>query len=536
MSRLQRAQAVFWVALLLSLLICLLPVLSDPTRIVLGSPAGEASTHIFGLLSGFESPGLRQSGLANFPQGMRSDLADPLNLIWLWPGKIWGLRGAVVGWNLLCASTVLLAGWGGFRLGRQLHPSTPEAATVLGLVLACSPYLQGVALSSGRSEYWAWAWTALVLSWALSAFRRPSWPRLGRAALGFAALALSGWQPLIFGLMLLLPALYLLSKDLPKWPLLPMGALAAVAAGVLLSQHLSADPWWLRRVSGEEVVAAPARLAELWPGTLSGQLGDRLLFPGGFALLLAFFGVSREKGWAALAALLALLALGPAIALGDHILPGPAALFAPLPVLGGLSGWSRLAIVGVVPLAVLAASAVAWLHPRFGSWVLLAALPLALEGAAIRPELPASFYLARLDPELEYALVRPPPGAVLELPSAPIGLALEQESLRDHALLQTLSHGRASSLVSSPEEPSAWASSPLLYALDHRESLKAVDCSPQPQLSAAGFSLVLLHRDWMSPARADHTERILRAQHGAPAKEGPGWALFLAAQEGPGGC
>ena len=144
--------------------------------------------------------------------------------------------------------------------------------------------------------------------------------------------------------------------------------------------------------------------------------------------------------------------------------------------------------------------------------------------------------MARLDPELEYALVRPPPGAVLELPSAPIGLALEQESLRDHALLQTLSHGRASSLVSSPEEPSAWASSPLLYALDHRESLKAVDCSPQPQLSAAGFSLVLLHRDWMSPARADHTERILRAQHGAPAKEGPGWALFLAAQEGPGGC
>ena len=533
--RLQRAQGVFWVGILISLLICMLPVLSDPTRLVLGSPAGEASTHIFGLLSGFESPGLRQSSLANFPQGLRSDLADPINLFWLWPGRLWGLRGAAIGWNLLCASTLVLAGWGGFRLGRQLHPDTPEAAAVLGLALACSPYLQGVAFSSGRSEYWAWAWLALALSWALSALRAPTWPRLGRVALGFAALSISGWQPLIFGGMVLLPALLLLSKDLPRWPLVPMGALAASLAAGLLFQHLSADPWWLRRVASEEVVAAPARLAELWPGTPSGQVGDRLMLPGAFLSLLALGGL-REKGWAILAVVLGLLALGPATAFGEHILPGPAALLAPLPVLGGLSGWSRLALVGVLPLAVLGASTVVWLHARIGSWVLLAALPLLIEGAAIRPELPASYYLSSLDHELESALAPLPPGAILELPSAPIGLPLAKESLRDHALLQTLSHGRASSLVSSPEEPSAWSVSPLLYALDHREPLRAVACSPQPQLLPAGFSLVLLHRDWMSPARADHSERILRAQHGAPTAEGPGWALFLAAREGPGGC
>ena len=536
MNRLQRAHGVFWAGILLSLLICMLPVLSDPTRIVLGSPAGEASTHIFGLLSGFESPGLRASALANFPHGLRTDLADPINLIWLWPGRIWGLRGAAVGWNLLCASTLLLAGWGGFRLGRQLHPSTPEAATLLGLSLACSPYLQGVAFSSGRSEYWAWAWLALTLSWALSASRRPTWPRLLRAALGFCALALSGWQPLIFGLMVLLPALFLLSKDLPKWPLLPMGALAALAAAVLLGQHLGVEPWWLRRVSGEEVVAAPARLAELWPGTTSGQIGDRLLLPGGTLAVLALGGAMRERAWAVLAGVIGLLALGPAIALGDQVLHGPAALLSPLPILGGLSGWSRLAMVGVLPLAVLAASTVAWLQPRLGSWVLLAALPVLVEGAAIRPELPASYYLSGLDPVLKDGLLGLPPGAILELPSAPIGLPLEQESLRDHALLQTVRHGRASSLVSSPEVPSAQAISPLLYALDHREPLKAVDCSPQPQLTQAGFSLVLLHRDWMSPARADHSERILRAQHGEPVDQGTGWRLFLAERAGPGGC
>ena len=124
MNRLQRSLRVFWAGLLLSLLICMLPVLSDPTRIALGSPAGEATTHIFGLLSGFESPGLRVSAVANFPHGLRSDLADPINLVWLWPGKIWGLRGATLGWNFLCASTLLLAGWGGL-------PPQPTYRTVL---------------------------------------------------------------------------------------------------------------------------------------------------------------------------------------------------------------------------------------------------------------------------------------------------------------------------------------------------------------------------------------------------------------------
>ena len=536
MNRLQRSLRVFWAGLLLSLLICMLPVLSDPTRIALGSPAGEATTHIFGLLSGFESPGLRVSAVANFPHGLRSDLADPINLVWLWPGKIWGLRGATLGWNFLCASTLLLAGWGGFRLGRQLHPSTPEAATILGLALACSPYLQGVAFSIGRSEYWAWAWLALVLSWALSALRKPSWPNIAKAALGFAALALSGWQPLIFGGMVLLPALLLLSAKLPKWPLLPMASLAAIAAGLLLYQHLSADPWWIRRIANEEVVAAPARLAELWPGTPSAQIGDRLMLPGVVLLLLAAGGVARQKGWAALSLILGGLALGPTLSLGTLILPGPGALLAPLPFLGGLSAWSRLAVVGVLPLAVLAAEAVARLQPRMGAWVLIFGMPLLIEGAAIRPELPASHFTSSLESELNSALQDFPPGAILELPSAPIGLALDKEALRDLALLQTVSHGRASSLVSSPEPNSAWAVSPLLYALDHRESLSAVDCAAQTQLAHAGFALVLLHRDWMGSARADHTERILRAQHGAPAIEGPGWAMFLAEREGPGDC
>ena len=335
---------------------------------------------------------------------------------------------------------------------------------------------------------------------------------------------------------MLLPALLLLSAKLPKWPLLPMASLAAIAAGLLLFQHLSADPWWIRRIANEEVVAAPARLAELWPGTPSAQIGDRLMLPGVLLLLLAAGGGARQKGWAALSLILGILALGPTLSLGSLVLPGPAALLAPLPFLGGLSGWSRLAVVGVLPLAILAAEAVARLQPRMGAWVLMLAMPLLMEGAATRPELPASHFTSSLESELNSALLGLPPGAILELPSAPIGLPLDKEALRDLALLQTVSHGRASSLVSSPLANSAWAVSPLLYALDHRESLKAVDCSTQPQLAQSGFSLVLLHRDWMGPARAAHTERILRAQHGDPAKEGPGWALFFAEREGPGGC
>lgn len=536
MSRAQRAAGVFWAGLLLSVLICMLPVLSDPTGVILGYPGGEAATHLFGLLSGFESPGLRVSALANHPQGLRSDLADPVNLPWLLPGRLWGLRAAALGWNALCLSTVVLAGYGGFRLGRQLHPSTPEAATVMGLALACSPYLQGVALSSGRSEYWAWAWMPLVLSWMLSALRRASVARLVRASLGLTALALSGWQPLIFGALVLLPALLLVAKGLPKWPVAVMLLAPAVAAGGLLAQHLSADPWWVSRVQADAVVAAPAQLMELWPLFPSGQIGDRLMLPGALLLLLAVFGLRDRPRWAALAAAVALLALGPALALGSQVVPAPAALLAPLPVLGGLSAWSRLALVGVLPLAVMAAAVVVRLQARFGAWSLLAALPLLIEGAALRPELPASQRIHSLAPELDYALVRPAPGAILELPSAPIGLSLEQESLRDRALLQTWSHGRASSLVSSPEQPSAWSVSPLLQALDTREALKAVDCAHPPQLAEAGFVVVLLHKDWMSEARAAHTERILRAQHGPPAQEGDSWALFEAAQAGPGRC
>lgn len=536
MSRLQRAAGVFWGGIALSVLICMLPVLSDPSGVILGYPGGEATTHLFGLLSGFESPGLRVSALANFPQGLRSDLADPVNLPWLLPGHLWGLRAAALGWNLLCAGTVVLAGTGGWRLGRQLHPATPEAATVMGLALACSPYLQGVALSSGRSEYWAWAWMPLVLSWTLSALRRATGPRIARAAVGMTALALSGWQPLVFGGLVLLPALLLVSRGLPKWPLALILLPAALGAGAVLSQHLGATPWWLSRVDGQAAVAAPAQLAELWPWAPSGQIGDRLLLPGAGLTILALFGLREGPRWAVLAGVLALLALGPSLAVGETLLPAPAALLAPIPVLGGLSAWSRLALVAVLPLAVLAGAVVVRLRNRIGAWSLLAAIPLIIEGAALRPELPASQRIHTLPAELEEALRTSAPGAVLELPSAPIGLALEQESLRDRALLQTWSHGRASSLVSSPETPSAWALSPLLKALDTREALKAVDCRAQTQLRDAGFSVLLLHRDWMSPARADHSERILRAQHGAPLAEGTGWALFDAASSGHGRC
>lgn len=530
MSRARLAAAVFWAGLLVSIAVAFGPIWLAPTELALGSPHAEGAAHLFGLWAGLDGGDLflRQSELANFPAGMKQDLADPLHALFMAPALIWGLPGATLGWNLLALCTLVLAGVGGWRLGRQLFPQSPEAATILGLALTCSPVLQGVALSSGRTEYWAWAWMALPLSLCLSALRKPTPPHLALATVSMLPLAWSGWQALILGLLVLGPALLLLSRGLDRRWLLLFGGMGALASGALLAHHLSAtDPWWISRLDPAGEVRPPSHLSELLPFTASHYMGDRLMLPGLALTAAAMVGARRApRGWTALALSGLLLMFGPTLALGDTQLPGPTRLLDWLPLLGGVSAWPRLGLMVATPLAVLAAWAVHHGVERAGKWVLLLAPVLVAEGALFRPELPTAWYTHSLDPALEEALAEAPPGPILELPNAPIGLPLEAEALRDHDLLQTRAHGRPSSHISSPDTPAAIAHYDLLQALEEGSHLAQVDCRPDPGPVDAGFSLLLLHRDHMLPGRAGHVERILIAQWGPPIAEGPAWALF----------
>jgi hypothetical protein len=299
-------------------------------------------------------------------------------------------------------------------------------------------------------------------AWCLVAFRRR--PSGRTAVLGGVGAGLVPWASIYYVAYFLLPlALVFLAFGLVREPgwfaqsrhvaLLGLsagvGALVAMPSLIdyplltsanLAAVHAQASRWQLRLLSanlGALVLPDPsnpllgARLSALFPKTPG--VPERSQFLGYPGLLLAVVAVVARRRdqavitWLAVALAGILLALGPGLRVGDHLL-------APLPFYDALYGWpllddfrapNRLLVLTLVAMSVLAALGVAALLlrlPSRGPWRSGAGVAVvAVVAAGLAPNLMFGYGLASIPvqvPGLYRALAAAPDdGTVLEIPS-----------------------------------------------------------------------------------------------------------------------
>ena len=330
---------------------------------------------------------------------------------------------AVLIFNVVRLLTFVLTGFTAYLLARDLG-CTEAAALFAGAALAFSPIRvdQLAHLSTLGTQ-----WLPLVLLFAFRFFRdgRPRDAML--AALFFALEAYACGYHGVIGLLVLpvafLPLLW------GRWARLPVAALAALLAGLLLLPL-----YWLQRMAldqlgfargREETIFFSASLESFlatssWNhvyGELTAPLrllGPNNLFPGLVLPLLVAAGVGglwRRRAWpgreAFALALLGLaavaVALGPEIRfMGRTLLPGPFGLARDvLPLLQNIRATSRAGIYIALSLSLL--SALALTRWRAAPRVVALTGALALAEAAIVP-IPLAAWAQVVDTRTE-----PPP-------------------------------------------------------------------------------------------------------------------------------
>ena len=503
------------------------PALGAPASTAVGLADGEGPAHLWGLWVAAEGlfshgPYLRVSEV-NYPAGFHADLMDPINLLLFWP--FWmlgggGAAGAMLGWNAVHLMTVVLAGWGGWRLGRTVLQS-PQAAAVTAAAVAGAPYLIGAAGVVGRSEYLPLAGWALHLSFLIGFLRTGGRREQLGAIITLTALAHAGWQPLtwlILAELLLVWMLYRTSSG-EQTPLdrretitrmVMVTAPAALLTLPLLLSHLSTDPWWLGRLSHpspfeERPRAVPlATLLPLIDATRS-WANNPLPYLGLTLPALAVVGVIYERKkalrWFALASLVLIFALGEIVAMGTSVDTATNFYYMPAAILmhiiaplRAFHGWARLTLLVVPLLAICAGYAIDHLTRKQPSRSLLVtaalALLLVLEGVTWSPVGRGNFAIDTDSPAYT-ALAALPQGPVLELP-----LGMHQQHA-DRALLRAQDLQRPTSLAPSPQQPSALNLSSLAWSIEQGTDLTEHRCaaSEANRLLQAGFVGVLLHAD-----------------------------------------
>lgn len=440
-----------------AVLLCLLVVLwgggafLSPLSLQLGAGASEGPIHLWSLWVTAEKlfahgPLVRVAPEVAFPDGFAVHLMDPISLLLFLPGY-WlgggGVVGASLGWNLLHAGAMVLAGLGCYRLARVFDPqpaSGPWTAAVMvaafagGSFLLSHPYF-------GRTEYlplvlMPWH-LALLLPWARG---KTSWKSGVAAGLLLGAVALGGGYAGTFALLLELPlAGWLLlvtpgrSRVLRRLTLVAgVGLLIALPIPIALLMYpplslgsLSEPVQFLAPTLRVEDLGWLLRLNHPGPGAL---LMDQPVYPGVVLLLLAIVGaVLRPRQavfWLLLGLWLLALSLGQLLDLSDgHRLPLPAAFLADgLPPLEYIKFWSRLGILVPLPLAIAACLGLAGVLRRLPSvWrpvvgLALVAAILADQATWPRPWSSRPSFQASMPADLEPVLERMAPGALLQLP------------------------------------------------------------------------------------------------------------------------
>ncbi len=430
-------------SLLLTPLLVAWPLPLVWSRALLTAPGRDATAHVWGLWAALRegSPLRLHSDLLGYPEGVSLVLIDSGNLPWFALGS-WA--GPAAGYNTVLWGGLLVAGVAGALLARRL-----EGPAWLGalLAMAAPPLLAASAegatedlgvgwvllqlalllrfLDSGRARDGVLAALALAMAWYCGPYNgiwasgadlciamwiaargwtsEPETPRRRGPALGRAALV--GGAALLLCLPLARTMLRVRDPNLPGsvHRELP-GAVEAPDAfrGGLVHGADLLDPWLPVQLTGGE--AAVSHTAYL----------------GIVVLVVAVLAVVRDHGrwpWLAGALAFALLSLGPwvflhgrAVAVGDGVLVGPAALLAQAcPPLGRLAHWYRAAPVAAMLLVPLVASqGRGWRGPVLAVLVLLD----SLVGA------PRAWPLHQAEPPGSAALQQLEPGAMITLPRA----------------------------------------------------------------------------------------------------------------------
>jgi hypothetical protein len=349
-------------------------------------------------------------------------LVDPQTSLLGWPFGLpfWPAEaafGPVVAWNLLLLTTIVAAGLLTFEWLRMLR--LPWAAAALGgLVFAIAPYR--LEQSGGH----VLGWISLLLPLSLLAIERSraaastrnahAWGAVAAASL--ASFPLSGQLHLTLGAVpLVLAYAAIRYRPVPAvW--CASGALAALAAGVLIRYTLISD-------SAEDRGRSLAEVGEFsaeWTDYLSRRaLGgsEEFVFLGWLTPVLAVIGlVFLWRRARALALLFGLVAVVPALlALGTNT-PLYSPLWHAFPPLQFPRVPERLLTLTDLALAPLVAFAAAGLASRArgkAAAVSAALLLLVTADLGVQP-----FEAAAADPDnaAYRTLADSPPGRVLELP------------------------------------------------------------------------------------------------------------------------
>lgn len=524
-------------------LLLLAPVLADPAHLALGSAASEAPAHLWGLWTTsdqlFEWGPYIRAGKVDFPVGFASDLIDPVSLAVFWP--VYTLLGgtpaaATLAWNLLHLLTVLLAGWGGWRLARRLLPD-PAVWPLVVAACAAAPYLMATP-GLGRSEYLAGAWYPLHLSF-LHAHLSPNRRRRDTLAAiaTLVGLAHSGWALAIWVAALEIPIAWVFSRALPDRRA-RLARLAEVALPAILLclpylyTTLRLKPWWLLRLgpdsAGAVVLAVPLQnLVRFLPGTSVGGGVEVAPWPGTLLPVLALWGMWRRPREAAPWALLGLAvfvgALGPEVQWATP--EGPPAwkvhmpvswLMAFVPGARGIQNWTRLACLLSGLLGVAAAFAMFASGRKRSRLHVLACLGVAalvtLDHATWAWRGTDLSFRVALPADVERGLAKLPDGPILELPLDST-MAPGAVNWDDFSLLWYMQHRRPTSEAPSPTVASAYSWSVLARSLRDGSWAPSAKCasSESARLYNKGFRGVVFHYRRVPADRAPALARGVEA-------------------------
>ncbi len=576
-----------------SVCLFLRPVWDAPWKLAIGSANGEAPRHFWGLwatATHLDTWGPFVAHLeVDFPSGYTRHLMDPINLLFFIPGYLaggGGPQGAALGYNLVHAAWVALAGVGGWLLSRRLlqnHSQRALAALTAALICATAPYLSASPYL-GRTELLPGAAWPLHL-WLLErALTRGRGRDIVAAGLSLAAIALGGWY-LAGWLILLEPPVALAlawrihrdnstkTTDRSSCKAIIPGylwfrlAMVALLAMLPVLPALQALLEWPPPIMSEEQRLNTHMGINTPPQLLLPMLSHQGLpgvevpaYPGAIAFALALWGAfmrpRKAAAWFLAALVLMLISLGPyliftndARALTENPPRLPAWYIEKLfPPIRFIWGWCRIGILLATPLSVAAAWGMASLAKRYSKvriqlWLIIASL-LLLDGTEDRA--PAGVMGRAFDPspptELLEALDMAPPGAILQIPlddfymvwqlalDRPIAESLEIEDAREQSyllqkVLLVLAEARLSPNVpSSPDDVRrAWKAMNEMLSDPHLRSCLESDSDA---LARAGYAAVVLHRDRLANLHQVLTP-LLESSLGAPLYNSRDLALWV---------
>jgi hypothetical protein len=333
------------------------------------------------------------------------------------------LRDPVLLYNVALLLTLAFAGWSFHLLGRALTAS--RSAGLLCGVLAAFGSHQMAHLA--HINLLATGWLALFLLGLHRLATRPGWPAAALAGVSFALSAQTSGYYAVAGLLLAIVFAAVRRRELAEPRARAFVAAAVVIAVVAAAPYLHAyyrlrALEGLRRPMGMSISMAfqPARDLGSYGylyRRLVGSGGERL-FPGLVTLALAAVALGRRQPearfYAAAAAVLLVVSLGPQLRLGPFDVPLPYRALYAVPGFESMRHPYTFAAVAVFCLSAMAAlgwNALPLARRRAaGALVVLAALVETIGPPADLQEIPPGL------PPHYAVLERLPPGPVLELP------------------------------------------------------------------------------------------------------------------------